>query len=98
MSNILQNGDIIKKIRNGVDLNEIMSFARDSLYKNGPTDTVVLEILSYIKMFHPDYFKQYENDIVETMGLYFKNPIPESLQGLVFDLYNQHIQETTDTK
>lgn len=93
MSNILQKGDIIRKIRNGVDLNEIMSFARDSLYKNGPTDTVVLEILSYIKMFHPDYFKQYENDIVETMGLYFKNPIPESLQGLVFDLYNQHIQE-----
>lgn len=93
MSSILQNGDLIKKIRNGVDLNEIMSFARDSLYKNGPTDTVVLEILSYIKMFHPDYFKEYENDIVETMGLYFKNPIPESLQGLIFDLYNQHIQE-----
>ena len=93
MSNILEKGDIIKKIRDGVDLDEIMSYARNSLYKDGPTDTIVLEILSYIKMFHPDYFKDYENDIVATMGLYFKNPVPESLEGLIFDLYNQHIQE-----
>lgn len=93
MSNILEQGDIIKKIRDGVDLDEIMSYARDDLYKNGPTDTIVLEILSYIKMFHPDFFKEYENDIVATMGLYFKNPVPESLEGLIFDLYNQHIQE-----
>lgn len=93
MSNILEQGDIIKKIRDGVDLDEIMSYARDSLYKNGPTDTIILEILSYIKIFHPEYFKKYENDIVETMGLYFKNPVPESLEGLIFDLYNQHIQE-----
>ena len=91
MSNILEKGDIIKKIRDGVDLDEIMSYARNSLYKDGPTDTIVLEILSYIKMFHPDYFKDYENDIVATMGLYFKNPVPESLEGLIFDLYNQHI-------
>lgn len=93
MSNILEQGDIIKKIRDGVDLDDIMSYARASLYKNGPTDTIVLEILSYIKMFQPDYFHEYENDIVETMGLYFKNPVPESLEGLIFDLYNQHIQE-----
>ena len=93
MNSILEQGDIIKKIRDGVDLDEIMSYARDNLYKNGPTDTIVLEILSYIKMFHPDYFKEYENDIVATMGLYFKNPVPESLEGLIFDLYNQHIQE-----
>ena len=83
MSNILEKGDIIKKIRDGVDLDEIMSYARNSLYKDGPTDTIVLEILSYIKMFHPDYFKDYENDIVATMGLYFKNPVPESLEGLI---------------
>lgn len=93
MSNILEQGDIIKKIRDGVDLDEIMSYARDSLYKNGPTDTIVLEILSYIKVFHSDYFEEYENDIVATMGLYFKNPVPESLEGVIFDLFNQHIQE-----
>lgn len=93
MSNVLEKGNIIKKIRDGVDLDEIMSYARDNLYKNGPTDTIVLEILSYIKMFHPGYFKEYENDILAIMGLYFKNPVPESLEGLIFDLYNQHIQE-----
>ncbi len=93
MSNVLEQGDLIRKIRDGVNLNEIMSYAKNSLYKNGPTDTVVLEILSYIKIFHPDYFKKCENDIVATMGLYFKNPVPESLEGLIFDLYSQHIQE-----
>lgn len=43
MSNILEQGDIIKKIRDGVDLDEIMPYVRDSLYKNGPTDTIILE-------------------------------------------------------
>ncbi|MDE6242090.1 MAG: DEAD/DEAH box helicase [Anaeroplasmataceae bacterium] len=98
MNKILENGNIIKKIRDGENLDEIMSYARDSLYKQGPTDTIVLEILSYIKIFHGDYFAQYENDIVETMGLYFKNPVPKSLKGLIFDLYNQHIQEKWGSK
>lgn len=81
MSNVIEQGDIIRKIRDGVNLNEIMSYARDSLYKNGPTNTVVLEILSYIKIFHPDYFKECENDIVATMGLYFKNSFQNPLKA-----------------
>lgn len=93
MSGIYAGGNLIKQIREGKNLPEIAAYAKDCLFKDGPVDTVILEILSYLKLFHPDYFATIENDIIELMGLFFKNPSPESLQGVVFDLYADHIRE-----
>ena len=93
MNNILEYGNLIKRIRDGENLPEIAHYALDCLYKDGPIDTVVLEILSYMKIFQPGYFKTIENDVIEIMGLFFKSPTPETLQGVVFDIYAQHIRE-----
>lgn len=93
MNNILECGNLIKRIRNGENLPEIAHYALECLYKDGPVDTVVLEILSYMKIFQPGYFKTIENDVIEIMGLFFKSPTPETLQGVVFDIYAQHIRE-----
>ena len=93
MNAIEENGNLIKKIRNGENLDQIMSYARECLYQDGPTSTLILEILSYIKLFQEDYFKKYENDILEIMGLFFKKPSPTSMQGLIFDMYNEYIKE-----
>ena len=49
MNNILEYGNLIKRIRDGENLPEIAHYALDCLYKDGPIDTVVLEILSYMK-------------------------------------------------
>lgn len=94
MNTIFDSGNLIKRIRNGKDLDEISSFVRNRIYRNGPVETIILETLSYLKLFQPDYFKKFENEIIETMGLYFKSPEPESLQGVVFDIYRQYIYET----
>ena len=94
MNTIFDSGNLIKRIRNGKDLDEISSFVRNRIYRNGPVETIILETLSYLKLFQPDYFKNFENEIIETMGLYFKSPEPESLQGVVFDIYRQYIYET----
>ena len=93
MNNILEYGNLIKRIRDGENLPEIAHYALDCLYKDGPIDTVVLEILSYMKIFQPGYFKTIEDDVIEIMGLFFKSPTPETLQGVVFDIYAQHIRE-----
>lgn len=94
MNTIFDSGNLIKRIRNGKDLDEISSFVRNRIYRNGPVETIILETLSYLKLFQPDYFKNFENEIIETMGLYFKSPEPESLQGVVFDIHRQYIYET----
>lgn len=93
MNSIFESGNLIKKIKDGKNLDEISTYAIDCLYKDGPVDTVILEILSFIKIFQPDFFKTIENEIIQIMGLFFKNSIPETMQGVVFDLYSQYIKE-----
>ena len=93
MNSILENGNLISRIKNGVNLPEIASYALECLYRDGPVDTVVLEIVSYLKIFQPAFFATIENDMIEIMGLFYKSPTPETLQGVVFDIYSQQIKE-----
>ena len=90
---IVDSGNLIKKIRNGENLEEISEYALDHLFKDGPVNTVTLEILSYIKLFQPEYFTKIENDVIEIMGLFFKQPEPQSLKSVVFDIYSDAIKE-----
>lgn len=94
MSNVINNGNIIKKIKDGKDLEKIAAYAREQIFQNGPKDTIVLEILSYLKLFQPSFFETFESDLIETMGLFFKNPSPDTLQGAVFEMYHQYIKDT----
>lgn len=90
MNDVIKSGNIIKKIRDGKQLEEIALFARNCIFRDGPKDTLVLEILSYLKLFQPTFFEKFEDELIETMGLFFKNPSPDTLQGVVFDMYRQH--------
>ncbi len=94
MNTIISDGNLIKKIRAGKDIEKIASYARNQIFQNGPKEIIVLEILSYLKLFQPDFFESFENDLIETMGLFFKNPSPDTLQGAVFEMYRQHIKDT----
>ena len=53
MNDVIKSGNIIKKIRDGKQLEEIAMFARHCIFRDGPKDTLVLEILSYLKLFQP---------------------------------------------
>ena len=93
MSTVLEMGNIIARIRKGKDLDYIINYVQTEIYKNGPNNGVVLEILSYFKLFQPAYFEKYEQDIIEMMGLFFKHPKVESLVGSVFDMYHQQLKD-----
>ena len=74
MNTVLEKGNIIAKIRKGENLEEIINYVKSEIYKNGPNSSVVLEIVSYFKLFQPEFFKKDEQEIIATMGLFFKNP------------------------
>lgn len=50
MNDVIKSGNIIKKIRDGKQLEEIALFARNCIFRDGPKDTLVLEILSYLNV------------------------------------------------
>ena len=54
---------------------------------------MVLEIVSYFKLFQPEFFKKDEQEIIATMGLFFKQPKIESLTGSVFEMYHQQLKD-----
>lgn len=94
MSKVIDSGNVIKRIRDGKDLEEIAAYARKQNFQNGPKDTLILEILSYLKLFQPTFFEKFECELIETMGLFFKDLAPDTLQSAVFEMYHQHIKET----
>ena len=93
MNDVLEKGNIIAKIRNGEDLEEIIDYAKFEIYRNGPNSSVVLEIISYFKLFQPDFFKKDEQEIIATMGLFFKQPKVESLISSVFEMYHEQLKD-----
>ena len=58
MNTVLENGNIIAKIRKGEDLEQIIDYVKSEIYQNGPNNSVVLEIVSYLKLFQPEFFKK----------------------------------------
>ena len=68
----------------------------NKLYAKGPISQVDLEKLSYIKLFHPNIFKQYENKILYLMGLFYKPLTPNSLIETIYDTYANNIKKEYD--
>lgn len=85
--------NIIRKICNNENIENILEKAKKHLFVNGPINQTCLEILSLIKVKYPILFSKNEDEILETMGLYFKNPNITSLNSVVFSLYGLKIEE-----
>lgn len=58
--------DIIQQIMNQENLDEIYGYAQNALFKDGPVSITTLEILSYLKLFAPDYFSAVEEEILQS--------------------------------
>lgn len=73
--------DIIQQIMNQENLDEIYGYAQNALFKDGPVSITTLEILSYLKLFAPDYFSAVEEEILSIMGIFYKKPTARTLQS-----------------
>ena len=58
MNTVLEKGNIIAKIRRGEDLEQIIDYVKSEIYQNGPNSSVVLEIVSYFKLFQPEFSRR----------------------------------------
>lgn len=87
---------LIEKIIEGDNLEGILLEVSRTLFERGPVDGAYLEMLSYFKLYQPDYFAEHEEDLLEIMGLFFKNPKPSSLRAVVFEILAEAIQDEYD--
>ncbi|WP_462177654.1 hypothetical protein [Pseudoalteromonas gelatinilytica] len=44
----------------------------DTLHKDGPVDSEVIQALTYYKLFHSEVFKSFESKILSVLGLFLK--------------------------
>ncbi len=59
------------------------------IHKEGPSDPVILESLSYYKQFHPEVFISLEEDIVTALGLFYKNKDPNSVYSFLMSGFGE---------
>ncbi len=84
---------IVDEIIEGKYLDAKFELIRKELFKNGPINEEILEMIAYLKIFQMQEFKNYEADIIDLMGLFFKKTKPTSLFGFIMDAYHQGIKE-----
>ena len=85
--------DMINKVFEGQEIENILETIIYELYENGPVERTYLEILSYIKYLHPSVFGKYENDILNVMGLFFKNANPSNIRALIMKDFGDSIND-----
>lgn len=84
---------LISDIINGNNLELIIKDILNSLYFNGPTSVTDMELLSYFACYQNDFFKQYENDVLNNIASFYKNVPQESLKDIVIQQYRELIKE-----
>lgn len=84
--------NIIKRIINGHEVDEIFEYVLSRLYKEGPTSVTVLEIVTYLYIYQKQKFAIYSNQILKYMGINYKDVPVNTLTEVVFGMYKKHIR------
>lgn len=74
---------------------QLMVDVMNRLHSEGPIMQEDLQILSYIKFFFPDIFKEKENKLMYLLGLFYKANEPEDLLSFSYTTFANSILEET---
>lgn len=85
--------DLIRSIIEHKNLDEVFDYVIENLYRNGPTSTTDMEILSYLALYNPDEFEQHKDAILNYMALFYKETRRTSLKDVVFGQYKKYIKD-----
>lgn len=55
----------------------------EKLHSDGPIDNKIIENLTYYKILHPEIFTIYEEKIISSLGLFYKNTEPKNLYSFI---------------
>lgn len=86
--------NIIKKIKEGKELEVIIKQVLQSIYENGPVRISDLEILCYFKLYQNELFSEIEHKVLKFMGLHYKNLKTQFLSEVTFGMYQKYIEDT----
>ncbi|MCG9562924.1 DEAD/DEAH box helicase [Vibrio chagasii] len=81
--------DLIK----GESIEEILKNALYEIHTNGPVSALTFEKLAYIKKFHAEQFKKYENKLISATGLFYKTENPKSVLEEFYSIYSKSIYD-----
>ncbi|MBW5827163.1 DEAD/DEAH box helicase [Yersinia kristensenii] len=73
----------IQEIINDEDPNKSIGQILDDLHSKGPVDNKLVEKLTYYKEFHAGEFAEHEENIISTLGLFYKNKSPSNLYSFI---------------
>lgn len=73
----------IKNIQNENDARRLLLDTISILHRDGPTDNKIIEKISYLKLFYPEVFFELEEQVISTLGLFYKNPNPNNLLSFI---------------
>lgn len=90
--------NVIKKIINGTDIQQIIKNVESNIFRNGPISITDMEILCYLKMYQKQEFEKIQNRILKFMGLNYKDIQPASLPEEIFGMYLKHLQNSYNNK
>jgi len=60
-----------------------LSSLLEIIHKEGPSDPLILESLSYYKLFHPEVFQSLEEEVIAALGLFYKNRSPNNVYSFL---------------
>lgn len=88
--------ELIKNIIEGNCISEIFDYVLNNLYHKGPIDGTDMEILSYLALYQPKIFEDYKEEILNYMGVFYKDVKRNSLKEVIFGQYKKYIRDTYD--
>lgn len=84
---------MINDLIRGESIEETLKHALYEIHTNGPISALTFEKLAYIKKFHSEQFKKYENKLISATGLFYKIEEPKSVLEEFYSIYSKSIYD-----
>ncbi|MEZ8541620.1 DEAD/DEAH box helicase [Vibrio splendidus] len=84
---------MINDLIRGESIEETLKHALYEIHTNGPISALTFEKLAYIKKFHSEQFKKYENKLISATGLFYKTEEPKSVLEEFYSIYSKSIYD-----
>lgn len=86
--------NFIRQIVENENIEEIFSHVLSSIFKNGPKKSSDLEILTLLRIYHPQQFQNNLSKILFFIGIFYKKNLQTtSLDEVVFGQYRKYIKK-----
>lgn len=88
--------NIIKNIIEGKDIDKIISYVLERLFRIGPINISDMEILTYLFIYQAEKIELHKNSVLNYMGIFYKDSPRDTLKEVVFGQYKKYLHDKYD--